>query len=275
MRNEIFNRISQNRNQYYSELKNTRIEPKIYLDSLSESEKLILEKSQKPEIKSILIQGINLSRHIVHSRYINSVLIQLFQLLSHVRSIIQRQFNHLVNNADRQTDKLTDGLINISSQLFEDKYEFQESSNELSDNLKQNEKHSTNFSMLNISGSVISLPYSPDRFNLENQIFLWLKRIYLNILIFLESDNWIEEINKSHKSTTPALDKLKTIDFKTSLVKLKVIIKRNLSISKVKQSFSVANNADLKNIVLRYYRVFNKFFKALYSTFFPAINRFI
>lgn len=270
MRNEIFNRISQNRNQYYSELKNTRIEPKIYLDSLSESEKLILEKSQKPEIKSILIQGINLSRHIVHSRYINSVLIQLFQLLSHVRSIIQRQFNHLVNNADRQTDKLTDGLINISSQLFEDKYEFQESSNELSDNLKQNEKHSTNFSMLNISGSVISLPYSPDRFNLENQIFLWLKRIYLNILIFLESDNWIEEINKSHKSTTPALDKLKT-----SLVKLKVIIKRNLSISKVKQSFSVANNADLKNIVLRYYRVFNKFFKALYSTFFPAINRFI
>lgn len=269
MRNEIFNRISQNRNQYYSELKNTRIEPKIYLDSLSESEKLILEKSQKPEIKSILIQGINLSRHIVHSRYINSVLIQLFQLLS--RSIIQRQFNHLVNNADRQTD----GLINISSQLFEDKYEFQESSNELSDNLKQNEKHSTNFSMLNISGSVISLPYSPDRFNLENQIFLWLKRIYLNILIFLESDNWIEEINKSHKSTTPALDKLKTIDFKTSLVKLKVIIKRNLSISKVKQSFSVANNADLKNIVLRYYRVFNKFFKALYSTFFPAINRFI
>lgn len=270
MRNEIFNRINQNRNQYYSELKNTRKEPKIKLDYSSES-----EKSQKHAIKSILIQVINLCRHTVQSRYISSVLIQLFQLFVQVRIIFKRQFNLIVNNANRQTDRLTDGLINISSQLFEDKYEFQESSNELSDNLKPNEMHSTNFSMLNISGSVISLPYSPDRFSLEDQIFLLLKKIYLNILIFLESDNWIEEINKSHRSTIPALERLKIIDLKTSLVKLKIIVKRNLSISKVKQSFSVANNADSKNIQLRYYQTYNKFLKALHTAFFPAINRFI
>jgi len=128
---------------------------------------------------------------------------------------------------------------------------------------------------LNISGSAISIPYRPNRLSLEDQLCYWLKRIYLNIIIFLESDNWVEEINKSTKSITPALEKLKTVSIKTKLVKLNLLMKEIPNKVAEKQSVSTVNNSKSDNSTQRYYQIFNKQLKGVYNSLFPAINRFI
>jgi hypothetical protein len=134
MRNEIYRRIRQNKMKYYAELKNsTRVE--ISLEpaednnprqntsvdkKLPREKNVILKKVQEIDYKT-MFKKIPLTvktgyKDVVKSEALNRVKIQVVNNHKKIR-----QFNAKVNRRiDKQSDKLAQGIYNVSSLLFEE-----------------------------------------------------------------------------------------------------------------------------------------------------------
>ncbi|MCD4732554.1 MAG: hypothetical protein K8R74_18285 [Bacteroidales bacterium] len=277
MRNEMFNLINRNRIQYYSELKKDRINKTIKIDSL-QNEKIIIKKEpQKAGIQSKFLQLFNNNKNSLHTLVFINISKQLSNLASQTKHWILNTHISIANKAAIQSNKLTDGLIRISSQLFEDRYEY----------TQQTEKpipvnhiigyQSINLGLKSTTGTTLSLPYEAVNINLHDQLITWINKIYRNIVLFLESDDWFEEINRSQKTTIKSpvnkkigsANKIKRI-YQTFRIK-KRITHQDVKEHPIHDDETTSNQYNGK----RFNLFFTNQLKWFSTSIFPAINRFI
>ncbi len=284
MRNEIFNRINQNRIQYYSELKNDKKMSKINLDHLPDNKKISKKASSKINLQLSLLQRISIRRNSFQSQFFCNVRHHLFNLMSQIKSWIRKTHSHLANKAAIQSNRLTDGLIRVSSQLFEDRYEYHESSVKPNHIDQRTGYQSINLGLLNTSGVKSTLTFEPNILSLQDQLFNWLNKLYLNIILFLESDDWLDEINRSQKKTIKSLENNNTIGISTPNKNnsiypyfriLRLFIKRTTNQDVKNHPIHDGETASYQDSSKRFNLIFTNKLKRLSIALFPAINRFI
>jgi hypothetical protein len=277
MRNEIFNRIKQNRIDYYSELNNDKKRTIINLEPLSDKKKLSKEDSPKTNIQLSLLRRISINKNSLHSLLFNNVRHHLFNLMSQIKSWIRKTHSHLANKAAIQSNRLTDGLIRVSSQLFEDRYEYHESSAKPNHIDQRTGYQSINLGLLNTSGVTSTLTFEPNKLSLQDQLFNWLNKLYRNIILFLESDDWLDEINRSQKTTIKSLENNKICsDNKNKRIYQTFRFKKRITNQGVKNHpIHDSETESYQDSSKRFNLFFTDQLKRLSIALFPTINRFI
>lgn len=270
MRNEIFSRINQNRIQYYSELKNTQNKTKFDKDYIAEKNIIIEDSIEEFAAKKTIFQPFN--------SFDYSLIIVLYSTInkkingwnSFVVENVKKTRDQIASKASIQSNKVTENLSKLSSQLFEDSYEFhgQEDISKVTDQF--NDK-SLALGLIGSSIGVSVIPLESSRYQLIYQLNRWLYNIYRDILIFLESDSWFEEINRSPNSTHSISCK-KSIIFSNNT-------SRRLKLFNIKEKRTNLNQLDSIDKLINTYKLF--YSKCIYilirlkASLFPAINRFI
>jgi hypothetical protein len=137
MRNEIYSRIRQNKMKYYAELNNLNQQQKpISVVSEKKEEVVMAVREKQPREKSVLLKKVqefdykSLFKKVpeaVKTGYQGTVKSKAMNALKNqVKNDHEkiRQFSAKVNRKiDRQTDRLANGVYNVSSFLFEDQHE--------------------------------------------------------------------------------------------------------------------------------------------------------
>jgi hypothetical protein len=272
MRNEIFSRINQNRNQYYSELKRNQKLIRPEMDSAKY--KLEKEEPKKADNQSLLFHRFYLY---LSTRFfeINSIILKrLTNLVLITRGIVKKINTYITNKATIQSNKLTDGLIKISSQLFEDKYEYHQHI-EIPNDRSRNATNKASLGLNSNSGLAIALPHEQSGNSWQDDIISWLNKLFCSFILFLESDEWFEKIERSKMSTASPPVKNSSISYSKNYKTIKALIKHiSFKPSKIK----TAQIENLKRIVSFSKHFFQPFLyqlKSFLTTLFPAINRFI
>jgi hypothetical protein len=137
MRNEIYNRIRQNKMKYYAELNNLTQQQKPVSEANDKKEEVVISVREKqPREKSVILKKVqefdykSLFKKVpeaVKTGYQGTVKSKAMNALkAQVKNDHEkiRQFSAKVNQKiDRQTDKLANGVYSMSSFLFEDQNE--------------------------------------------------------------------------------------------------------------------------------------------------------
>lgn len=272
MRNEIFSQINRNKIRYYSELKKPIIE-KISSSGPVQS-KIEKEVSRKRQFQHTAFKKFNSTDNNRLLGAILSVHMHMIDLSEKTKSWIKSINNSLMQEVNNQSNKFTNGLSRISSQLFEDRYEYQQHNN------------FANYMDRGVyNGSeVIALNLDILGNSQQTQFKLWLNRLYFSIILFLESDEWFDKIEQSQHMTsqnqqhnhlkTNLLNKLKRVseNFNPNRLLCKYGAKSKMR-GKLKMAFDKKNLNNQKGKFINT-ALFN-YLKSISNTIFPAINRFI
>ncbi len=274
MRNEIFSRISQNRNQYYSELKYTQNKTKVTWDYIDEENIIIEDSIEAPSAKKTIFQPFNSFDYSLITLLYSTIKKKLIGWTFIVVENIKKTRDHIASKANIQSNKLTENLSKLSSQLFEDSYEFHGHEDISRDTEKFNDK-SMAIGLMDSSGVVSTISLKPNTYQLIDQLNKLLYKIYRDIIIFLESDNWFEKINRSHK-ITPLMSKNMSVIVRnrTSQVLKPIHIISTLK-EKKKNPKQTGNIDNPRNIFDLVYSKTKNILNLLKVYLFPAINRFI
>ena len=285
MRNEIFQRIKQNRNKYYSELKNYNESLLNNLNPGPEKNNISNVDVKNPGLQSSMLRNIHISTKNISSSLYCKARYQLFGLASKTRCRLIDIYTGMVNKAAIQSNRLTDGLSGIASQLFEDRYEYGRDT-EKNDHIGNTSGNQLKvLDLMSVSGATISLPYEPVKFSLPDRFNDWLNKMHRNIILFLESDGWFEEIESSKRRTiTRSHQNNKTINISSSNKNRRLCpffsilrsCKKRITFnhSRIRQK-TQRNAPTLQEDGYMLYTIFARKLKQLTNTLFPAINRFV
>lgn len=257
MRNEIFSRINQNKIQYYAELKNRQSTMKIEKTHSTEEVKV-------RRINRINKSGIALAKSSKFIQQQLSVLITL--VLFHLR-----KFNkYLTQKASIQSNRMTEGLSRISSQLFEDQFEYHENSE--MDNKTNNQSLIVGLGLS--SGATLSMPYEFPHSNIENQLMVFLNKLYRNIILFLDSDNWFEEINQSQRCTQDQVSGTQD-NTKSSVNSEFEVPSYSTVFGNIKSRTGYIDNILNIGHIGIYFKKVRTYLNSVAASLFPTLNRFI
>jgi hypothetical protein len=247
------------------------------LGPLPDNKKINKEDSPKTNLQSSLWQRINKSNNNLQTLLFSDVRHHLFNLISQTMHWIRKTHSHLANKAAIQSNRLTDGLIRISSQLFEDRYEYHESSVKPNHLDQRTGYQSINLGLLNTSGVTSTLTFEPNKLSLQDQLFNWLNKLYRNIILFLESDDWLDEINRSQKTTIKSLENNKICsDNKNKRIYQTFRFKKRITNQGVKNHpIHDSETESYQDSSKRFNLFFTDQLKRLSIALFPTINRFI
>lgn len=201
MRNEIFKQISQNKIQYYSELKNNQKEQLPKMDSLRNQRIYRKENASIPETKYLFTHRLSKFNYSKLISILSPIHVQISNITSRSTHWLKGINEYISRKTTIQSKRITDSLSKVSSQLFEDSYEFNQNP-ELTTKLERLKDHQTTaYGLIDYSGSAIAIPYQKDGYGLLDQFINWLFKMYRNMILFLEADNWFEEIRHSQNSS--------------------------------------------------------------------------
>lgn len=272
MRNEIFRQINQNKIQYYSELKNYK-RKKIINPEISGQNEIKNEDTEQKDFHSSVLKKFSISRSKQLAGITLNARNQITDISERTKLWISNINHKLSNEADIQSNKLTDGLSRISSQLFEDKYEYQQHISMSSDKVE----------LSNDPVQTLVVPHHLFDNNLTAQFLYWLNKLYCKIILFLESDDWFEKIERSQQTSqenkhhNQLKDRI-VISYQKINKSLNSsgIFQYYTSIFKVKENSSITDKKGLGKEDGKFNSGFIKnHFKSLSNTIFPVINRFI
>lgn len=272
MRNEIFSRINQNRNRYYSELKKSQKHIRPEMDSVKN--KLEKEEPKKADNQSLLFQQFYLY---LSTRFfeINSIILKRLTNLVLITGGIAKRINtYITKKATIQSNKLTDGLIKISSQLFEDKYEYHQHI-EIPNDRSRNATNKASLGLNSHSGLAIALPYEQSGNSWQDDIISWLNKLFCSFVLFLESDEWFDKIERSKMSTASPPVKNSSISYSKNYKTIDTHIKHILCKPSKIKSAQVENLKQIVSFSKHYFQTIFYGLKIFLTTLFPAINRFI
>jgi len=271
MRNEIFSRINRNKIQYYSELKNHKREKIINSESLQNEIKN--EDTEQKDFHSSVLKKFSATSN---KKLAGATLIirdQIMDLSERTRLWISSINNKLSHEANIQSNKLTEGLTRISSQLFEDKYEYQQHAS------MSNDKDELFYDAVH----TLAVPLHFNDNNLTAQLLYWFNKLNCKIILFLESDDWFEKIERSQQTSS---ENKHHNQLKHRIINSYQKINKSLGSSRIFQYyaslFKAKENSSktAKNELSKVKEKFNSMlqrnqFKTLSNILFPAINRFI
>ncbi len=211
MRNEIYNRIRQNKMKFYAEL-----------NSNKENEKIVKAEEQKPEVQEPVlntkisaernallkkVQGFNYKSFFkkvpdaVQSGYTSTVKSKAIEALrTQVKNDHEKikQFSRQINRKiDDKTDKLANGVYNISSFLFEESAD-KNKANTFSSGALAVEAIGNNTIEWNITDEAQPTVNVYDKIgDLSQKSFDWLRSVPDRVADYLASDN-LPEPNDMH-----------------------------------------------------------------------------
>lgn len=272
MRNEIFRQINQNKIQYYSELKNHK-KGKIINPENSGQNEIKNEDAEQKDFHSSVLKKFSIGNSKQLAGISHNARNKITDLSKRTRLWISSINHKLSNEADIQSNKLTEGLSRISSQLFEDRYEYQQ----------HNSMSSDKVGLSNDPVQTLAVPHHLFDNNLTTQFLYWFNKLYCKIILFLESDDWFEKIERSQQISpeNKHLNKLNNrILNRSQKINKSLSSSRKFqyytSIFKVKENSSITDKIGPGKDNSKFNSGFLKnHFKFLSNTIFPVINRFI
>lgn len=271
MRNEIFNQINQNKIQYYSELKNHK-NGKIINPENSGQNEITNENAEQKDFHSSVLNKFSTSSSKQLAGITLNARNQITDLSERTRLWISSINHKLSNEADIQSNKLTESLTRISSQLFEDKYEY-------------HQQISISYDKDELSYDAVQTLAVPHHFNdnyLAEQFLHWFNKLYCKIILFLESDDWYEKIERSQQTSS---ENKHHNQLKQEIINSYQKINESLSSSRIFQYYALfkikenSSKTEIKEEGSKKEKFRNRYpgnqFKIFSNTIFPAINRFI
>lgn len=272
MRNEIFRQINQNKVQYYSELKSQIEEEIISRESLHN--KMVNEASGKKNFRFSVLKMFRTTSNKHLARVILIIHNQISDLLGRTRLYLSNINNKLSKEAKIRSNRLTEGLTQISSQLFEDRYEYQQQ------NKNSIEKYQISYDTV----QTLEVCHRLNDDSVQAQFVYWLNKLYIRIILFLESDEWFEKIDRSQKVSSQQNQRQQLKDrMLNSCQRITKPLNRSMIFKyikiagfkvKEKSSSAAINEPDLVKERINFV-FFRSQFKNLSKILFPTVNRFI
>jgi hypothetical protein len=284
----MYNRIRQSKIKFYAEL-NGPAESEVcenpinkssvtFIESEKRMDNLQLINNCKTKLKRTIEDSINSYHKMKESEFIRGAANKLDQ----GRKGVMEKWTNINRSIQKKTEKTTQGLYEVSSRLFEDKYEF------------TSKEGFNNLQLATITGAVTvewDLAYNEKPGLLRNIFYFfdpekiseWFSKMRWNIVLFFVIDEGINDIDEPQNIVNPTIES-KTIfwtevkeSFRNSSDILLDNERRRSATKKLKSKIvrmaKWCRNQYLHPIPQR--PSISSFLKKILKPVFPTINRFI